>query len=64
MSRKKLTVAITVKLDDDDLAALDRLVRERERETNVPLSRALVLRELMRERIRKRDSELPQRARA
>lgn len=68
MSRGKLTIAVTVKLDDADVKSLDRRMRKRERETGVPLSRALVLRELVRERLEAEDAEAtdaePARARA
>lgn len=65
MTREKLTVAVTVKLSDADADALDRVVRRREREANVPLSRALVLRELMRAQLEEEHAEEPEaRARA
>jgi hypothetical protein len=50
--RAKLLVRLTVCLDEDDMAAVDSHMRRREMETNVPLSRSLVTRQLLRERLK------------
>lgn len=54
MNAPKLTGAVTVKLDEEDLAALDAEVRRRENALPgaPPMSRSFVLRELMREALR------------
>jgi hypothetical protein len=46
----KLTIAVTVKLDAEDVAALDEEIRRRERDNpdSPPCSRSFVLRALMR----------------
>jgi hypothetical protein len=46
-----LEAAVTVKLTADDVDALDRYVRERTRQARTPLSRALVVREILREKL-------------
>lgn len=51
MTNGKLTVAVTLKLSEADAERLDRFVRLRERETKLPLTRGLVLREIVRDRI-------------
>lgn len=57
MSSGKLTVSVTVKIDDADAERLDRYQRARERETRVPLSRALVLREILRQHLESDEDE-------
>jgi hypothetical protein len=50
--RAKLLVRLTVCLDEDDMAAVDSYQRRREMETSIPLSRSLVARQLLRERLK------------
>jgi epoxyqueuosine reductase QueG len=52
VTRDKLAIVVSVKLDPDDLDALDRYMRDRERATGVPFTRSLAMREILRERLR------------
>jgi hypothetical protein len=48
VNRPKFTDAVTVKLDAEDIAAVDKNMREREQASGVPLSRSFVVREILR----------------
>lgn len=47
--RAKLTEQVTVRLDEELVARLDAYVRRRERETRLPLSRSMGVREILEE---------------
>lgn len=49
VERGKLNVPVTVKCDDALIAALDALLRKRENELGVPLSRGMFVRMLLEE---------------
>lgn len=51
MSRGKLDTSVTVRVDDSLREAIDREQRRRESETGVALSRAVIVRLLVEERL-------------
>lgn len=62
-ARGKLVIVLTIKCDEALAAALDEEQRDREVQTGVPLSRSVVGRLLLEERLGLRERASPPRAR-